>query len=119
MEDARRVGRRWESTGADPYLSPDDLRAGCPVPFHLRICNWHMRDLTLPELQAMYRRFASYEPAIIQFGIEHVADFAKFLGILEVARELNGEASIGALAPQDVSRFPFACPPYALPKGSA
>ena len=76
--------------GADQYLTPEDLQEWCPVPFQLRILNWHMRDLGLPELQAMYRRFASFKPAVIQFGMEHMVDADKFLGILAVARELNG-----------------------------
>ena len=77
--------------GADQYLTPEDLKEKCPVPYQLRILNWHMRDQSLSELQAMYRRLASFEPAVIQFGMEHVVDEAKFLGILAVARELNGE----------------------------
>jgi hypothetical protein len=85
------VGLQNFDPGADLDLTPEDLKAGCPVPFNLRICAWHMRDLNAAQLCDMYRHFASFEPAAIQFGIEELAVEAKFLALLEVAREMDGE----------------------------
>ena len=86
------VGIEYFDPGADQYLTPELLREHCPVPFQLRILDWHLRDNTPAALQAMYCRFASFEPAAIQFGIERVSEEEKYLAILDVARELAGEA---------------------------
>ena len=77
--------------GADQYLTPEQLKAACPCAFRLRFLSWHLRDNTAEQLQAMYRRYATFEPYLIQFGIEMLSHEEKFLALLEVARELNGE----------------------------
>jgi hypothetical protein len=83
-----RIGITRFDPGADQYLTPELLRDYCPIPFQLRILDWHIRDNTPVELQAMYRYFASFEPVVVQFGIERLSEEEKYLALLEVAHEL-------------------------------
>jgi len=78
--------------GADQYLTPELLRAHCPVRFQCTIESWHIRELTCKELQAMYRRLASTEPFLISFSMDRLVDEPKVVALLQVARELAGQS---------------------------
>ena len=78
---------------ADQYVSPALLREQCPVPFTGRIQSWHIRDLSAAALQTMYREIASYEPVSISFYQTCLAEEEKLAALLDVARELAGEAT--------------------------
>jgi hypothetical protein len=73
---------------ADQYVTPEFLRAHCPVPFTARIQAWDIRDKSPRELQAIYRRVATAAPVQIAFYMTHLADEDKIRALLEVAREL-------------------------------
>ena len=74
---------------ADQYLTPELLRAHCPTRYELRILNWHVADLSAPELEAMYRRYATFEPARISFSLSRLEDLPKIEALLATARELE------------------------------
>jgi hypothetical protein len=74
---------------ADQYLTPELLRKHCPAKFACCIHNWHVNDLSAQELQAMYRRLATFEPYVISFHLQKLEDEPKIRALLEVARELN------------------------------
>ena len=76
---------------ADQYLTPQLLRAQCPVPFMARILAWEVENNTLDALQSLYRNYAACEPEQIMFGMSDLADETKVAALLEVARELAGE----------------------------
>lgn len=76
---------------ADQYLTPELLRKHCPAKFTCRIQSWHIRDLSVADLQAMYRHLATFEPYVITFCLERLDDEPKIQSLLEVAREMKGE----------------------------
>jgi hypothetical protein len=73
---------------ADQYLAPELLRDHCPTRFELRILNWHAANLSAPELQALYRRYATFHPVRINFSLSRLEDLPKIEALLETAREL-------------------------------
>lgn len=73
---------------ADQYLTDELLRQHCPCKFMRSIHSWHVRDLTATELQAMYRRMASFEPYLISFSMSRLEDEPKIRALLAVAREM-------------------------------
>lgn len=74
---------------ADQYVTPELLRARCPVPFTSRIHTWHIRDNDIGALTAMYRRCAACEPYRISFYMSFLSEEEKILGLLQVARDLS------------------------------
>lgn len=76
---------------ADQYVTPELLRAQCPVPFTGRIQSWDIANRSCEELQAMYRRIAACRPTRISFYMTFLHEEDKIAAILETARELAGE----------------------------
>jgi len=76
---------------ADQYVTPELLRAQCPVPFTGRIQSWHIADNSPEELQALYRRIAACQPTRISFYMTFLHEEDKIAAILDTARELAGE----------------------------
>jgi len=76
---------------ADQYVTPELLRAQCPVPFTGRIQSWHIGDNSPEELQALYRRIAACQPTRISFYMTFLHEEDKIAAILDTARELAGE----------------------------
>lgn len=74
---------------ADQYLTPELLQEHCPCPFMLRIQSWHVRDLSAKDLQEMYRYLSEYEPYVISFYMERLAEEPKIHSLLEIARQMN------------------------------
>ncbi len=73
----------------DQYLTPEILRQQCPCAFQARIKPWDVRDMSLDELEALYRRTAEQGPTVISFTMRCLEEEAKVRRLLEVARELN------------------------------
>ena len=80
--------------GVDQYLTPELLRAHCPMKFQCRITEWQVRDLDAKALQVRYRYLAEFEPYSIQFELTRLQDMQKIKALLEVARELRGEGTL-------------------------
>ncbi|HUU22823.1 MAG TPA: uroporphyrinogen decarboxylase family protein [Phycisphaerae bacterium] len=74
----------------DQYVTPEILRDQCPVPFMLNIHAWEVRDMSIAELQGLYRRLASFEPTVIALEFNRLCDEPKIEALLDVARELKG-----------------------------
>lgn len=73
---------------ADQYLTPELLRAHCPVPFTGRILSWEVRNNSPRALQTLYRRIAACRPVCIAFHMTALEEEEKIVALLEVAREL-------------------------------
>ena len=76
---------------ADQYLTPQILRAHCPVSFTGRIQSWHIRDKSPHELQTLYRSIAACAPTNISFYMSFPHEEEKIRAILRTARQLAGE----------------------------
>jgi hypothetical protein len=76
--------------GVDQYLTPELLRAHCPMRVQCRITEWQVRDLDAAALQARYRYLAGFQPYSIQFELTRLQDLPKVQALMEVARELAG-----------------------------
>jgi hypothetical protein len=74
----------------DQYVTPEILKAQCPVPFMLNLHSWEVHNHTIPELQALYRRLASFEPTTIALEYNRLPELPKIEALLEVAWELKG-----------------------------
>jgi hypothetical protein len=77
--------------GVDQYVTPRDLAERCPCDFQLVIPTWHVRGVPVERVLAEYRELASYEPALISFGMEGLEEEENFLALLELAKERAGE----------------------------
>jgi hypothetical protein len=73
---------------ADQYVTPELLRAHCPVPFTARILSWEVENQAPKQLQAQYRRYAACEPVHIRFTMTFLHQEEKVAALLDVAREL-------------------------------
>jgi len=78
---------------ADQYVTPELLRAHCPVPFTSRILSWHIRDHAPAALQDMYRRVCACEPQSVSFYMDALHTEPKIRALLDIARQLAGETS--------------------------
>ena len=58
----------------NPYLSPALLAEKCPCPFEYHIHAWEIYDLTADQLEAKYRDYARYRPAVIGFYMDRLRD---------------------------------------------
>ncbi len=76
----------------DQYVTPEILRDRCPVKFMLNIHAWEVHDMTAGQLQAYYRRLASFEPTVIALEMNRLEDEPKMQALLDVAWELKGES---------------------------
>lgn len=76
----------------DQYVTPEILRGRCPVPFMLNIHAWEVHDMTAAQLQAYYRRLASFEPTVISLEMNRLEDEPKMQALLDVAWDLKGES---------------------------
>lgn len=83
------IGVQEFDPSADQYVTPESLRDRCPVPFHLRIQEWHIENETEEELQAHYRHLADHGPKVIEFYMARAHHESKIAAIFEVARELE------------------------------
>lgn len=88
-----RLGVTRYDPGCDQYLTPELLRDHCPVPFHLQIKPAEVRDLDTDRLLSLYRHYASFHPATIQFNLEHPDEEAKFLALYQLAHRLSGASA--------------------------
>ena len=77
-------------SGVDQYLPPEALRRSCPVPFSFCVWPAHVLALSAKELTEMYKSMASFNPTVIKFSLERLADEPKIAALLEVARKLAG-----------------------------
>jgi len=75
---------------SDQYLTPALLREHCPVPFTLGLQSWHIRDNTAEELQQIYRQWATFNPAGIDFTMQFLCEEEKIAALLGTAKELAG-----------------------------
>jgi hypothetical protein len=75
--------------GVDQYLTPELLRAHCPMCFQCRITEWQVSNLDAQALQKRYRYLAQFQPYAIQFELTCFEDMPKIKALLEVARELE------------------------------
>lgn len=77
--------------GVDQYLTPELLQEYSPVPFQLRINDMMIRDYSISELLSLYKYYSSFNPVTIQFNLDHPGEEEKYLALLKLAKEMNGE----------------------------
>ena len=75
-------------SGVDQYLPPEALKRSCPAPFSLRIWPAYVLALSAKELVEKYEYLASFNPTSIAFSLDCLADEAKIVALLDVARRL-------------------------------
>jgi len=74
--------------GVNQYQTPEILQRCCPCEFTLRIWPSAVRDQTAEQIVETYRRYASFHPTSITFGLQCLDEEPKAAALLAVAREL-------------------------------
>lgn len=74
--------------GVNQYLDAESVSRCCPCRFQFRISPAQMRDLAADDLVALYRRLSGYQPVVIAFSMNSLAEEEKARRVLEVARKL-------------------------------
>lgn len=74
---------------ADQYVTPELLRRCCPCRFTGRIQSWDLRDLTVEQLENMYRKIAGCNPSVITFYMDDMSQIVKIKHLLKLAREMK------------------------------
>lgn len=82
---------KYFDPGADQYLTPELLHKHCPCKFQSRILCWQIYNLSVKELEKMYRKISTFKPYIISFSMSRLKDEPKIKHLLEIAIEMKGE----------------------------
>lgn len=75
--------------GADQYLTPEILSQQSPCKFQSVIQSWHIHDLSVPELEKMYRTICGSKPDVICFCMSTLDEEPKIISLLKLARDLH------------------------------
>ena len=86
----RDLNIKYYDPSADQYVTPELLSQKCPCPFRSCIQSWDMRDLTVKQLEKLYRDKALCKPFIISFSMKEMRELEKVKRLLKLARELAG-----------------------------
>jgi len=84
----RDLNIKYYDPSADQYVTPELLSKKCPCPFRSCIQSWDMRDLTVKQLEKLYRDKALCKPYVISFSMKEIRELEKVKRLLKLAREL-------------------------------